>query len=107
MSLRVHEDRQKMESLKREVDATGVFESFPEKPEINMFFTRFTDPALAGKETALASAFERHGVLLGVGSDGWIRFVGHNDVSLEDIKRVGALLGQAVAEVRVGRIQTC
>jgi threonine aldolase len=100
MTLRVHEDRRKMETLMRTVASLGVFETFPPEVQVNMFLARFKKPPLRGKEEFFATVMKTHGVLIGVREDGWIRFVGHNDVSFEDIDAVCKLLGRAVEEMK-------
>ncbi len=100
MTLRLHEDRQKMISLHHELAATNLFELTPETVQTNMFFARFTDPGYRGKEKAFASAYRKRAVWIGVRHDGWVRFVAHNDISFEDIQKVVGLLGTALDEAK-------
>jgi threonine aldolase len=100
MSLRVEEDRVKMERLSRAVASSGEFEVFPEEVQVNMFLARFKKGVCVGRETSFAEVLKRQGILIGVREDGWIRFVGHNDVSFEDIETVCATLERALEETR-------
>jgi threonine aldolase len=100
MTERVAEDRQKMQVLFDALSATGAFEMTPEKIQINMFFARFREPSLRGKEERLTAALRKRDIWVGVRHDGWIRFVAHNDISFEDIQKVCVALPQALEEAR-------
>lgn len=103
MTLRLHEDREKAASIAAALRATGACRIEPEEVKINMFFVRFTDPGLAGRESAFLEALKKRGVRILASGGGWMRFVAHNDVSFEDAEAAAKAAVEAMEEVRAAR----
>jgi len=103
MTLRVHEDREKAASIAAALMATGACAISPEEVKINMFWVRFTDPALSGREKEFVEALGRRGVRILAFGGGWMRFVAHNDVSYEDASTAARAAVEAMEEVRAAR----
>jgi threonine aldolase len=99
MRHRLPEDREKAEQLAAAFRNTGLFIVNPEPVKINMFFLRYSDPELRGREQRLAEELISRGIRITPPEDGRIRIVTHNDVSAEDVRRACGLIEAAVEAV--------
>jgi threonine aldolase len=97
---RLAEDRDKVELLAEALLETGRFEVKPWPPKINMIFARFSDPALAGRESAFVDALAASGVVTYPPDAGWIRFVAHHDVTAEGVDLAARGVTPAVDRIR-------
>ncbi len=99
---RLEEDHRHARELAAALQETGVLEVVPRPVRINMLFTRFSEPRLAGREDRFVAALKEEGILTYPPEDGWVRFVTHHDVSGEDLRTVQARLAPALEKTRRG-----
>ena len=99
---RLEEDHRHARELAAALEGLGVFEVVPKPVRINMLFTRFTDPRLAGREERFVAALKEEGILTYPPEEGWVRFVTHHDVGEEGLRAVLSRLEPALERTRKG-----
>ena len=99
MSSRMNEDKQKAEILADSMKRTGLFEIKPEPVQINMFFARFVEGDFTGMENRFVRVLEENGVLTYPAEGGWLRFVTHYHVGMEEIRDVASRMEGMIAQL--------
>ncbi len=84
---RLGEDHAKALALAEVFRKTGLFEISPDPVKINIFFVRFRNQN-QGLETNLVKSLKTGHILTYPPEQGWIRFVTHHDLSMEEVEQV-------------------
>lgn len=96
------EDHGKARTLAEVFRKTGLFEILPEPVKINMFFVRFKNQN-KGLETNLVESLKAQNILTYPPEQGWIRFVTHQDLSLEEVEQASLKI-EPIVENTIKRI---